>query len=286
MHCFKRLQRTVAWLLLCCVAMSLFLMPVSAENTETKSPEGRQVSVVRYRGYSGSLVIGCLDNGTKVTVLDENDAFYKIDCYDMVGYIAKTQVAREEDGSYYVCCIAGSVETKYLSTTSAENVLNLRSQVKAAGLSMCGVPYVLGGYSRWGIDCSGLTRYAYSKAGMTLDWIAQSQLADGVIVAKEDMQVGDLIFFEKTTDNGRVATHVGIYIGNGQMVHAGASTGVVVSDLSIGYYEEHYLCARRVILADTTSQTTSLPVNTTQDINSSYWRENSQTQEESGNFSL
>lgn len=290
MHCFKGLRRAVACVLLCCVVVGLLLTPVFAVNPALpelpNASEGRQVSVVRHRGYSGSLVIGCLDNGTEVTVLGENEDFYQIDCYDMNGYIAKSQISQREDGKYYVCCIAESAETRVLPTVSAEDVLSLRSAVKTAGLSLQGTPYLLGGNGAGGIDCSGFTRYAYGKADMSLNRIAQDQLSNGVIVAKEDMQCGDLVFFENTTNNGRVATHVGIYIGNGQMVHSGASRGVIVVDLSISYFEEHYLCARRIILADAEPLAQLVPTQITQDINSSYWRENSRTQTESGVFPI
>ena len=290
MSCLKGLHRSLAWLLLCCIAVGLVVTPALAVNAtplenEQSVPEGRLVSLVRYSGYNGSLVIGCLDNGTELTVLGEKGSFYKIDCYDMKGYIAKSQVTVGEDGKYYVYSIAGSPETKVLPNFSAEQVLNLRSTVKSAGLSMLGTPYLYGGTTSKGIDCSAFTGRSYSKAGISLLRTAQDQLANGVVVAKEDMQIGDLIFFKKTMSNNRLATHVGIYIGNGKMVHSG-SRGVEVADLSIDYWINHYLCARRVILTDTTTYEQLLPVEITQDINSSYWRENSQTQVEAGDFSF
>lgn len=280
------LQRMVACLLLCAVAVGLFIAPifaVSVPASEQTVPVGRQVCIVRYRPNGQSLVIGCLDNGSEVTVLGEKDAYYQIDCYDMTGYVAKTQVALHENGKSYIYCIPNSPETTFLPTVEAQALLQMQDKVRTAGISMCGTPYVLGGNSRWGIDCSGLTRYAYARAGMYLNWIAQEQLANGIIVAKEDMQCGDLVFFERTSDNGRIATHVGIYVGNGKMVHAGTSNGVVVVDLSISYFEEHYLCARRVILTDADAYEMPPLTEVTNDINSSYWRENSQTQTESGN---
>lgn len=279
-------QRVLACLLLCAVAAGLLIVPIIALDFEDASaktvPVGRQVCTVRHKADSESLVIGYMDNGSEVRVLGEEGDFYQIDCYDMIGYVAKMQVAYDKDGISYICCIPNASETAFLPVFSAEEAAKRQKAVCAAGLSMRGTPYVLGGNSKWGIDCSGLTRYAYGKARMDLNWIAQEQLANGIIVAREQMQPGDLVFFERTSNNGRIATHVGIYIGDGRMVHAGTSSGVVVVDLSLPYFDSRYLCARRIVLTDEVQADTQPLLPITQDINSSYWRENSQTQTESG----
>ena len=67
-----------------------------------QTTEGRLVSVIRYRGTATSSIIGCLEDGTAITVLEVYNNFYKIDCYDMSGYIAKSQVEQNEDGEYFV----------------------------------------------------------------------------------------------------------------------------------------------------------------------------------------
>ena len=63
---------------------------------------------------------GILLNGTKVTVLGTKGSFYKIDCYDMIGYVAKMQVAYDKDGISYICCIPNASETAFLPVFSAE----------------------------------------------------------------------------------------------------------------------------------------------------------------------
>lgn len=113
-----------------------------------------------------------------------------------------------------------------------------------------GYPYVYGGKSpESGFDCSGFVYYVYKQFGYTLNPGATNQwnsLSDTVI-PREDLRPGDLVFF---SDNGAVSgmTHVGIYIGGGQMIHASTpSTGVIISDLSEPYYVRMYLGAKRVI---------------------------------------
>ena len=106
-----------------------------------------------------------------------------------------------------------------------------------------GVPYVWGGTTPDGFDCSGLVQYVLNSLGIDVSRTSQQQIKDGVSVAKGDLQPGDLVFFEKNGD----VHHVGIYVGNGMMIHA-PRTGEVVSYQSIEtpYYQSEYAGARRV----------------------------------------
>lgn len=296
----QRGRRLVAGVLLCAIMTCTFARPAKAaeqENTgvalsaplaasqqSSAINATRMTSLVRYSAYYSGAVIGCIEDGTEVKVLGTKRSFYKIDCYDMNGYIAKSQVEKREDGNYYVKCVADSSESQKLPTVSSEQLLTLRANLEKAAKGMLGVPYLWGGTTRRGIDCSGFAQYSYRKIGYTLNRTAVSQLANGIVVAKEDMRPGDLVFFKNTTDNGRIATHVGIYLGDGKMIHSGASNGVVITSLSLDYWQEHFLCARRVLITTAVAQNLTPEVGITQDINSSYWRDNSQTQEESGNL--
>ncbi len=252
------------------VSASLEAEPVALNNTE------RTVSIVHRTASASGAVIGCLENGTIVKVLSTSKKFYKIDCYDMKGYIAASQVSVNEKGEYYVNCIPGSEETKTLPTVSTAEALSLRADILTTAKKYIGVKYVWGGTTPKGFDCSGFTQYVFRQHGYTLGRMVVNQLDAGVIVAKEDLQCGDLVFFQKTTHSSRFATHIGIYIGNGQFIHAG-SKGITIASLDNSYWVSHYLCARRVILSDITAQTVAPDLGVTQNINSSYWRENAQT---------
>lgn len=293
------MRRIVAGLLLCAVMLCTFSRPAKAAEQENNGVAlsaplaasqqnsaiyaWRMTSVVHYSAYYSGAVIGCLEDGIQIKVLGSKNGFYKIDCYEMKGYIAKSQVEQREDGNYYVKCKADSSESQKLPTVSSQELLTLRANLEKEARKMLGVPYLWGGTSRRGIDCSGFTQYSYRKIGFELNRTAVSQLANGIVVAKADMQPGDLVFFKNTTDNGRIATHVGIYLGDGKMIHSGASKGVVVVSLDQDYWQQHFLCARRVLLTAPVAQNLTPEAEIAENINSSYWRNNSQTQEESGN---
>lgn len=285
----KRLVRLTAWLL----ALCLCIMPIYAQNTD-ENPQTvetqevateashRLASLVRRSPYYSAIAIGCLEDGTKITVISATQEFYRIDCYEMTGYISKSQVVQDANGEYYVNCAEDSLETKPLPTYSAQDALSIKGLVRSTSMQYTGVPYVLGGTTPRGFDCSGLTQFVFDKVGIQLNRTVATQLENGIIISKEDLQCGDLVFFQNTTGWGHFASHIGIYIGNGQMIHSGNS-GVMVVNLSDAYYTNHFLCARRVVLSQLPQEELVPAFGISGNINSSYWRESSQTQL-SGNF--
>jgi cell wall-associated NlpC family hydrolase len=108
-----------------------------------------------------------------------------------------------------------------------------------------GSPYVYGGSSPKGFDCSGFTSYIYRQFGINLSRSSVAQLDNGTPVAMSELMPGDLVFF---SSNRHYITHVGLYLGDGEFIHASNPTrGVVIDTLWSGYYKSHYWSACRII---------------------------------------
>jgi cell wall-associated NlpC family hydrolase len=125
------------------------------------------------------------------------------------------------------------------------NSSRLAQQIIVFAKQFRGVPYVWAGRSPYGFDCSGFVTYVYDHFGITLPRMADEQYDFGLSVSSLDLQLGDLVFFS-TYEPG--PSHVGIYIGGGQFIHASSGAGeVTITPMSKTYYVERYLGAKRVI---------------------------------------
>jgi peptidoglycan DL-endopeptidase CwlO len=103
-----------------------------------------------------------------------------------------------------------------------------------------GAPYRWGGSSPSGFDCSGLVRYVYAQVGVSLPHNAAQQYRLGTPVARESLEPGDLVFFDRLRHNG-------IYVGDGRFIHA-RQTGrrVAIASLDDEWYASHFVGARRL----------------------------------------
>lgn len=129
---------------------------------------------------------------------------------------------------------ATAVKTVFSGTASGAEAVRIAK-------SYIGVPYVYGGTTPNGFDCSGFVQYVYRQMGISINRVAADQARNGVYVAKEDLQPGDLVFFAKP---GRTIHHVGMYVGNGQYIHA-PYTGrtITIENLT----RKDYYTARRIV---------------------------------------
>ena len=167
---------------------------------------------------------GSLPAGSVVEILGQSDGWYQIES----GYIS---------GDYVILVDAAEAA----SSGKGQEIANY-------ALTFVGYPYVYGGSSPSGFDCSGFTQYVYKQFGYGLNRTASAQLQNGTPVSMSELQSGDLVLFKRSGTGSSAASHVGIYIGNGQFVHASTSkVGVIVSDISSAYYTTGFVGGRRLV---------------------------------------
>lgn len=158
-----------------------------------------------------------------------------------------------ENNWYYIKYneISGYISADYVREYKGNTTSAIGEQVVALAMSYLGVPYVWGGASPNGFDCSGFTLYIMGRFGYTLSHSASAQWYNaGQYVERSDLQPGDLVFFsDPARTNGKACSHCGIYIGNGEFIHASSSSlgkYVRISNLTSGYYNTYYKGAKRL----------------------------------------
>ncbi len=217
-----------------------------------------ETAKVRESASTSAKVIEFLDYDDKVTIVAEDGEWYKITSSKASGYVNKRLITIQKD-DVSSRNLSESREQLEQDTTTVSGEANAAlnnsfassnngTQVAEYAKQYLGYSYVLGGKTpESGFDCSGFTRYVYSNFGYSLGSTAASQTSVGADVARENLQVGDLILFynESKTSIG----HTGVYLGNGEFIHAAnPSRGVVTDNLNTNsYYNERFVSAKRVL---------------------------------------
>lgn len=242
--------RKIICCILCLLAVMLSVLPVGALSQDGQQGSGQILTAkVHSLPSADSPVLGQIENGTTVKIMKRTGDFYLVECYDMTGYIARYQLRFRGNGECYVNCNIYSEETLVTEQLPFIQASKLRHSIVDLARAQLGTPYVFGGSRPGGFDCSGFTFYLYEQHGISLHRTASQQLQDGIVVAKDALQVGDLVFFREPGET-TAASHVGIYAGEGRIIHA-ASTGIRYSLLESSYYSENYLGVRRIVNAST-----------------------------------
>ena len=120
----------------------------------------------------------------------------------------------------------------------------LANNIISLSMNYIGVPYVFGGTSPYGFDCSGYVQYVFANAGISIPRTADVQYDFGTPISTTDLVSGDLVFFSTYTYG---ASHVGIYLGDNNFIHASSSRGVTIDSLGSSYWSSHYIGARRIL---------------------------------------
>jgi uncharacterized protein YraI len=194
------------------------------------------------------------NSGEKAYIIGFNNQWYKVIFDTQVGYIRSdyldlTEIpyenkASQKDPIFFVNGQSTGV-TPSASALNGGNTSTIRQNIVADAKKLLGIPYVWGGTTTKGFDCSGFVQYVLKQNGISMPRTTTEQYQIGTYVTKSDLLPGDLVFLQNTYRAG--ISHVGIYIGDGKMIHASSSKGVVISDLSSSYYTQHYYGSRRVV---------------------------------------
>ena len=199
-------------------------------------------------GYSR---IGQSSQNDACYIIGINKQWYKVIwndqiCYIRSDYLTLTEYPYENRASAKSPLFfrGGKSTGTPVSPFALKNPGNTAAAIIRTAKQYIGVPYVWAGTSPSGFDCSGLVYYVFKQHGISLNRTAKTQYQHGTFIPKGNLQPGDLVFFENTYTTG--ISHVGIYIGDGQFIHASSSKGVTISSLSNTYWAGHYYGARRV----------------------------------------
>lgn len=201
---------------------------------------------VRDKDSMDSNVVSVLEKGTKVSGI-KGKYWLKLSegKYISANYIQDNKVESNQTKNTEV---KDSYKKDSNSKIVRSNEGGSGSAVAQAAYNYLGERYVWGSAQPGvGFDCSGLTSYLYNKVcGISLYRNSAAQSNNGYPVSKSNLKQGDLLFFS-TNGSGSIS-HVGIYVGNGKMIHASTpSTGVIISDIDSNYYSNTFVTARRIL---------------------------------------
>ena len=174
-----------------------------------------------------SNVINTFKNGDKCLIVAKGSEWAKIAYgpYRITGYVKSEYVMSQDDYDDMVAARNAAnnkkkttkKSTKTYSQSNANPAPSSKGQaIVNEAAKYIGVRYVYGGTSPSGFDCSGLVQYACRKVGISVNRTSRAQYSNGVAVSRSNLQAGDLVFFSK----GSGISHVGIYAGDGQVIHA------------------------------------------------------------------
>ncbi len=224
----------------------------SYSETKTKYINVNSAYVRSEASTSGSIVTTLIKD-TDVKVTGESGDWYKVEYGTYSGYIYKDLLSdnKSETTNRSGEALTRNIEENNDTESGNNNVETTSSkgeEIVAYANQYLGCSYVYGGSGPSTFDCSGFTMYVYKHFGYSLSHSATAQSYEGTAISKENLQVGDLVFFSDYQTLEGIG-HCGIYIGNGEFIHASSGSGycVKVSNLLSGSYNTRYVTARRLI---------------------------------------
>ncbi|GHV09249.1 hypothetical protein FACS1894217_13100 [Clostridia bacterium] len=168
---------------------------------------------------------------------------------DAAAKAAKAAADKAAKAAKQVTVVAPVMEAAPAPVADSAATSGTRAELVAFALQYKGARYVYGSMNpAVGFDCSGFTSYVFKHFGYSLNRSSSGQLANGVKISKSELQPGDLLLFRDTKVGSAAATHAGLYIGDGLMIHAsGKKTGVKIDSINSAYYISCFVGARRIL---------------------------------------
>lgn len=144
----------------------------------------------------------------------------------------------------------GNSKSKTIKHNDSKEAIQ-RDKIVNYAKKQLGIKYVYGGMSRKGFDCSGFTKYVFSKFGYNVPRVSRDYTKTGKKVSVKNTKPGDILLFTGSNKRKRVTGHLGIVVSNNKgvikFIHASSSRGIVISDLKIKYYQDRILGARQIV---------------------------------------
>jgi len=238
--------------------LTLLSGPALASPTLSRNCRGNDVLTLQKKlyliGYDISELDGVYGNETERAVSDfQRD--HKITVTGIVTNVTwrALKKAKEKKGRTLPALKSNVIDFETAKATVTESAPFGKTLISAGqgnaivstAQKLMGVPYVFGGTTPKGFDCSGLVQYVFKANGVSIPRLADEQYKLGKTVQRNRLTAGDLVFF--ATDKNGGITHCGIYVGDGNFLHASSSKGVRIDSLDNEYWKPRFVGGKKVV---------------------------------------
>ena len=225
-----------SFLIICSLCLAILAPAAFADgNTSMGAVKVTNYLNVRSAPSTDASIVGKLVNDDVVEIIGKQGNWYEISLSGQDAYVSCDYVA-----------IVSQEEASALIVAASQRAANtaMGDKIVSTAKKYIGTPYVYGGRSPSGFDCSGFTSYVYQENGVSIPRTSGEQSQYGSPVNKESLKAGDVVCFGCGSHS---VNHVGIYIGDGQFIHSPSpGKSVTIEALNSAYYSKTYICARRM----------------------------------------